>query len=71
MYTYKQKHAHTLFSFLKMTIMTSLICVEKLGNSSILSPRCRSNITVIFAIVDLTRPAAFASEAERCVIITC
>ena len=39
---------------------------QKLGKPSILSARCRSNI----AVVDLTGPAAFSSEAERCVIIT-
>ena len=37
-----------------------------IGKSSILSARCRSKI----ALVDLTGPAAFGSEAEQCVIIT-
>ena len=36
--------------------------IEKLGKSSILSARCRSKI----ALVDLTGPAAFGLEAERC-----
>ena len=40
--------------------------IEKLGKSSILSARCRSKI----AFVDLTGPATFGSEAERCVKIT-
>ena len=47
--------------------MSSLIwTIEKLGKSTILSARCRSKI----ALFDQTGPAAFGSEAERCVIIT-
>ena len=38
--------------------------IEKLSKSSILSTRCCFKI----ALVDLTEPAAFGSEAERCVI---
>ena len=40
--------------------------IEKFGKSSILSATCRFKI----GLVDLTGPAAFGSEAERCVIIT-
>ena len=40
--------------------------IEKIGKPSILSARRRSKI----ALVDLTGPAAFGSEAERCVIAT-
>ena len=40
--------------------------IEKLGKSSILSARCRSKIALVY----LTGPAAFGSEAESCVIIT-